>query len=408
MKADRTTLLRMVLCFTLCLAALPASAAPPLPQGPEIRVNTRSQTFEEPSVAVFPDGGFVVAWETGGAGNRVRFFDRQGKPAGPERGLQIRGRVQQIIADRNGSFLALSKGGTASSVTLFLRRFRRDGTPAGRLIRVSTPASFAWQNPIAAVGPDGRLAVAWEMLIYGPDPEEGSRYANAMARVFTSEGAPIGPDITLLAGEPASQAGDDAIYSFPVALAFKPDGTLVALVQDREASGCLQTLLVMIPPDGGQMRRVNLGSVSCGPSRFVEGSLTVGRDGGLIATWSEQDVQAQRLAPDETPREPWFRVAKSWVDYQFDPVSALQAGGSFVIAWTEEVRDGDGKGIFGRAFAANGAPRSGDFQINVTTEGDQHNPVIAAARQGPVVVVWMQPTAQGGSDIFARVLSETR
>ena len=403
MKADRTTLLRMVLCFTLCLAALPALAAPPLPQGPEIKVNNRSRTFSEPSVAVFPDGGFVVAWNIGGA-NRVRFFDRQGKPAGPERGLQIRGGVQQVIADRNGSFLALSKGSVASSVTLFLRRFRRDGTPAGRLIRVPTAAHIDG-DPIAAVGPDGRLAVAWGQDIYG-DPQEVSLYTNAAAQIFTEDGTPL-PPVILVAGEPATQAGDDTVRAFPTALAFKPDGTLVAVVRDHDG-GCAQTLLVMVPPDGGPMRHSGLGSPFCGPPGTPEASLTVGRDGGLIATWSEQDIQAQRLAPDETPREPWFQVAKHWVENQTDPVSALQAGGSFVIVWTEEMRDGDGTGIFGRAFAANGTPRSGDFQVNVTTEGDQSNPAIAAARQGPVVVVWTQPTGLGGDNIFARVLSETR
>lgn len=403
MKADRTALLRMVLCFTLCLAALPASAAPPLPQGPEIRVNHRSRTFSEPSVAVFPDGGFVVAWEAGG-GNRVRFFDRQGKPAGPERGLQIRGRVQQVIAERNGNFLALSKGSVATSVTLFLRRFHRDGTPAGGLLRVPT-AAHTEGDPIAAVGPDGRLAVAWGQDVYG-DPNEVSLYTNAAAQIFTPEGTPLTP-IILVAGEPATQAGDDTVRAFPTALAFKLDGTLAAVVQDNDG-GCFQTLLVVVPPEGGPIRRSSLGSPFCGPPGTPEASLTVGRDGGLIATWSEQDIQAQRLAPDETPREPWFRVAKHWVEIQSEPMSALQAGGSFVIVWTEEMRDGDGTGIFGRAFAANGAPRTGDFQINVTTEGDQSNPAIAAARQGPVVVVWTQPTGLGGDDIFARILSETR
>jgi hypothetical protein len=81
-------------------------------------------------------------------------------------------------------------------------------------------------------------------------------------------------------------------------------------------------------------------------------------------------------------------------------VAALPDGG-FVVVWAEADRDGDGQGVYGRAFAADGTPASRDLRINVTIAGDQASPDIAANLRGPVVVVWRQ----GATDIYARLLT---
>ena len=232
-------------------------------------------------------------------------------------------------------------------------------------------------------------------------------YTNAVARIFTAKGTPVTPEILLLEGDAASAAGDDAIDAFPTSLALTPDGTLAALVQDEMSGSCLHSYLVRVPP-GGSPALQALGSIFCSPAYFGS-SLAMGKDGSLVATWSDYSIQAQRFAPDGSPRGQYFGVSTG-TDGQSDASVALQAGGSFVIVWTEEFgRDGDGSGIFGRAFAPNGTPRTQDFRINVTTAGEQFDPAIAAARQGPVVVVWSQNLPPDGrSDIFARVLSAKR
>jgi hypothetical protein len=115
------------------------------------------------------------------------------------------------------------------------------------------------------------------------------------------------------------------------------------------------------------------------------------------------------MAAWSRPGAPWFRLSSEREFFQDHPAAALQAGGHFVVAWTEEDRDGDGRGIFGRAFSVRGTARTEDFQINTTTAGDQYDPAIAAPRQGPAVVVWTQSLVPNGrTDIFARVLSPNR
>lgn len=386
--------------------SVPAAAAPPIPRGPEIRVSTGTSVYHfNPSVAVFPDGGFVVVW-TASSGPRARFFDSQGKPASGERSLSgVAGFVNQAVADRDGSFLVAWTAITAARPwpNVYVRRFDRNGTPKGNVIRANAPSPYNRYDAVIAVGLDGRFAVAWKAAVPLGGPDEGS-YTDAVGRIFKAGGAPLTPEITLLQGDGPSLAGDDSIDAFPSSLALAPDGTLTALVQDREVN-CLQSYLERVPAAGGPGTLRGLGSPLCGPDS-PGASLAMGLDGSLVAAWSDFGIQAQRFAPGGTPRGQDFWVSDR-VNDQADAAVALQAGGSFVIVWTElGGRDGDRSGVFGRAYAQNGTPRSGEFLINTTTSGDQYAPAIAAARRGPVVVVWSQQLVENGrSDIFARVLS---
>ena len=118
---------------------------------------------------------------------------------------------------------------------------------------------------------------------------------------------------------------------------------------------------------------------------------------------------AQRFAPDGTPRGEKFQVGRRGAYLrQIYPAAALVAGGTFVIVWQEDDRDGDKEGVFGRVFSANGRPLSNDFQVSTTSEGYQYGLSIAAARQGPVVAVWTQFDSGGQYEVFARLLSSGR
>jgi hypothetical protein len=388
------------LALTVLSSSAPAVAAPPLvPKGTEFRVDTDASAGFKPRIAAFPDGGFVVVWT--GAGARARFLDSAGRPAGGVIRLPgVVGFIDQVVVDRDGSFLLVWSGGP----DIYVRRFNRNGTPKGKRIRANLPSTSLKRDSVATIGPDGRFAVAWKADVSNPGSDE-VLYTNAVGRIFTANGTPLTAEILLLAGDEASPAGDDVVDAFPSSLALKPDGTLVALAQ--QSGYCFQSYLVQVPPGGTPSTPQSLGSIFCGnPFLGRDGlvaSLAMGKDGSLVAAWSDGDVQAQRFAPNGTPRGDWFRISSQEVSYQYSPTAALQAGGTFAIAWIEEDRDGDGSGIFGRSFAANGIPRTEDFLINVTTAGDQNDPAIAAGRQGPAVVVWAGPTG-----IFGRVLAPAR
>jgi len=391
----------------LALLSLPAGAAPPpLPRGTEIRVNTDTTVSHlNPSVAAFPDGGFVVVWTADPGGVRARLFDSLGRPASGEMPLKVGGPVDDVVADRDGSFLvvwsASAEPGSPSNV--YVRRFLRSGTPRGRALRANAPSRSGRRGGVATIGPDGRIAVAWQSDV--PMPGSEGICTDAVARIFTASGAPATPEIVLLPGSPAGPAGDDQDDALPTRLTLAPDGTLTALV--KYWTSCVRSFLAQVPPEGGEPRLRGLGSLACSLLDSSSGSLAMGLDGSLIAAWREYEVQVQRFARNGTPRGERFLVSEELADRQSDPAIALQAGGSFVVVWTAaKGQEGEGTGIFGRAFAADGTPRSPDFQVNTTAAGDQFDPAIAAPRRGPVLVVWSQTLEEGGrGDVFARVLA---
>lgn len=286
-----------------------------------------------------------------------------------------------------------------------MRRFNRDGAAQGASVPVSEPSDNDRHDAVLAAAPNGGFAVAWEADVPVPGSDDGNVFTNAVARIFSPQRKPVTPELTLHQGEQATAAGDDEINAFPTSLALAPDGTLSAIVHDYDGAACVFTFLKWVSPSGPRGSE-NLAQCASSDARYS--SLAMGRDGSLVATWPYGYLLAQRFAPDGTSRGEPFRVNKASVTFtQSDPGVALQAGGSFVIIWTEE-RDGDERGIFGRAFAGNGAPRTPDFRINTTTAGDQYAPAIAVARQGPIVVVWMQRrSGESRSDVFARVLAAT-
>ena len=78
--------------------------------------------------------------------------------------------------------------------------------------------------------------------------------------------------------------------------------------------------------------------------------------------------------------------------------------GSFFIVWRSAGQDGDGDGIYGRHFDAEGNALTGEILINSTTTGNQSDPNIALQADGNLVITW---TSDHGtdSDIYSTVLN---
>lgn len=398
----------------LLLVPSRAHSTPAPPPGEDIQVNT-SQSGEHtgPSVAVFPDGGFVIVWTAGPRGGHKvvqgRLFSKNGTPATGE--LLLAGEVagsqvaNQVVADRDGSFLLAWTEETAPGrkTDVFVRRFNRDGTPRGARFRANAHSASRRAGGVLAIGPKGRLAVAWSADVHLPD--EGS-YANAEARYFTAAGVPIGNEFILAEG--ATGFGDDNEYAYPTGIALGPDGSLTALSQIYIAPEGLATVLFHKPRNGAPGSLVRLNSATDFYPAPGSG-LAMSRDGSLLAVWSEWEALGERFAPDGKPRGGRFVAGKREPGApQLYPVAALRPGGGFVVVWTDtEERDGSGWGLFSRTFAADGTPLSRDVRVNVTTTGHQYAAAIATSAKGPVVVAWNQLTGTIGdekNDIFARVL----
>ncbi|MCB1342317.1 MAG: hypothetical protein KDK24_14870 [Pseudooceanicola sp.] len=74
---------------------------------------------------------------------------------------------------------------------------------------------------------------------------------------------------------------------------------------------------------------------------------------------------------------------------QGDPaIDADPKTGGFQIVWESQGQDGDGLGVYGQIFRANGTKKGGEFLISDMTIGDQENPDIAYNENGQGSWVW--------------------
>jgi hypothetical protein len=421
--SSRTIRAFPIAILLLALRPSPATSAPIVQMGGEIHVNVSPLAdYSGPSVAVFPDGGFVVVWTVGPKEGRkeihARLFDKAGKPSGGEFLLTDRAAASQVAdrvaADRDGSFLLAwteDKSPPATDATdatdttdVFIRRFNRDGTPRGARFQANPPSASSRHGGVLALGRDGRIAVAWTKDIDLPD--DGS-YSNSAARIFTAAGFPVSKELTIGLGE--TGLGDDNNYSSPTGLALGADGSLTVLTQNHISPGYQETWLYRLSADSERPIWTPFNHPYA-PFPAPGSWLAMDPRGGLTVVWSEYDVLARRFAPSGAPLGKVLLVSKKPAELsQLYPAVALLPEGGFVVVWTDtEQRDGNGWGLFGRAFTTGGAPASGDLRINVTTAGNQYAPAIAAGDKGPVVVVWSQLTGDiqhGKKDIFARILS---
>jgi hypothetical protein len=125
-------------------------------------------------------------------------------------------------------------------------------------------------------------------------------------------------------------------------------------------------------------------------------------DGNFVVTWSSDvggaaslGVFAQRYDALGAPVGGEIPVNEFTTGAQAQPVVAVDPTGGFVVAWTDTLRDGNGFGLFGRAFDASGTPLGADFAVNTYTTGLQAVPAAAPTGGGHFVATWSSANQDG-------------
>ena len=348
----------MTLAFTLLAvvgAMLPAARA----QTTEFQVNTYTDLAQSnPSVAVDDDGDSVVAWSSG------LFFFSGGTQDG----------------DGNG---------------IFAQRFGSDGAPRGAEFQVNTYFSGNQERPAVAIDADGDFVVAWES-----DGQDDFAYG-VFAQRYAADGSPRGAEFQVNTNFFEDQffpsvgmtAGGDFVIVWEDVLG---DGQLYGVRGQRYASdGTRQggEFLINTTTEGIQRRP----------------SVAVARTGEVVVAWESNqggasfDIYAQRFAADGGFLGAEFRVNTLTTDNQREPAVALGVDGGFTIVWESTGQDGDGDGIYGQRFAPDGARQGGNFRVNTTTASDQRSASVAAASGGGFVVVWQSDGQDGeGSGVYGQ------
>lgn len=303
------------------------------PLGFEFRVNTVTTGHQgAPSVAMAPDGRFVVAWVDGANASTLhisaRVFGPDGVPRGDSFSASPMGGLRTSPAAgmaADGRFVVAWEGGdtAANAGEIYARQFAPDASPQGDIIDVGAAASLAVREPAVGVGAGGDFVVAWQTLA-SEDPGgggdangDGSGYGIA-ARRFSAAGVPRGVAFRVNAyavGDQASPAVSSAADgSFAVAWhGAGQDGDALgayARLYDADGAPVFDEIRANAAPEGNQ----SAAAVSLDADRrFVVAWQNDGPDG------SRDGVYAQRFAADAPPVDPpplsvtgVFVAGKAW------------------------------------------------------------------------------------------------
>jgi len=296
-----------------------------------------NDNFGEPAIAVHSDGSFVVVWSGEEVqGIYARRYDDIGDP--------IRGAFREdteiiagndyeednpdIAMDENGNFVVVWERGnfTTSDYDIRAQRFDNNGNKIGSEFNVNTNTNGFKRNPAIAMDSDGDFVVTWE--------------SNQI--ILTSSD----------------------IY----AQYYKEDGTTIGS----------EFLVNTFVTDNQNDPTVAMNSN--GDYTVVWSSLN--QDGSGRGIFGQRYNDRNQVVDNE------FQVNTYTTDDQVHPAIDMDNEGNFVVVWQSNGQDGDGSGVYGQEYNANGDMIDSEFSVNVSTANAQGFPAVAMDQDCDFVVTW--------------------
>ena len=245
------------------------------------------------------------------------------------------------------------------------------------------------------------LAPGADVLIYGCDVAQhadGKALVNALSRLTGADVA-ASDDLTGAADEGANWTLEYDTGHIETSLAISVQeqldwrGTLQALAQGGETRANSTTGNTQMTNGSVQARTVAID----GSGNYVVVWSSNGQDG------SGQGIYAQRYNAAGVAQGGEFRVNTTTANDQTDPAVAMDANGNFVVAWSGN-GTGDSAGVFARRYNAAGtALDATEVRVNATTAGTQQSPLIAMNENGTYVIAWGSNGQDGsGQGVYAQ------
>lgn len=325
--------------------------------GGEFQINTYMDNQQRwPSIAMAPNGNFVVTWYSIGQDGSVygiyaQRLDSNGNKVGNEfqvntytDGLQW---IPTVAMDDNENFVIAwqSQNQDGSGYGIFAQRYNNSGNPIGNEFQVNTYTNNNQLYPTSAMDSDGDFVIAWRS-------EEQVGEFSIFAQRYDNAGNPIGGEFRA----------------------------------NTNTSGWQHNPSVVMDSIGN--------FIIVWQSAYQDGS-----------GWG---VYAQRYNNNGNPLGGEFQVNTYTNGSQQYPSIAMDDNGKFIITWGSE-QDGYGYGIFAQKFDSNGNKVGNEFQVNTYTDYDQILPTVAINNDENFIIAWESPDQpnQDNWDIYAKHYPQT-
>ena len=340
------------------------------PVGAEFQVNSytlyaQGGFFRDPSIAVHPDGTFVVVWTSGtfsvgqdgyGAGVFAQRFDGAGTPAGTE--FQVNSYTlgfeyyPDVAAANDGSFVVVWTGPHDEySSAVVGQRYDSTGAPVGGEFQINTYTPGSQYGPEVSFDAGGNFVVVWVNMT----PPTGAVTGDVFGQRFASTGAQIGTEFQV-----NTFTVDDQLAP---GMAVAPDGSFLVVwtseLQDGGSSlGAFGQLFNSVGAKVGAEFQVNANTV--GDESYFDASVAADTSGNFFVVWTDLsgpfliagDIFGRRFDSTGAPVGLEFQISTYTVGRQRFPGVAAMGLDDFVVVWQSGfTQDGDSYGIFGQRFA---------------------------------------------------------
>ncbi|MCC7510602.1 MAG: tandem-95 repeat protein [Planctomycetes bacterium] len=350
-----------VLMLTLMAATATAQFGP---QGSEFQVNTTVTNHQrlatgDGGIACDANGNYVVVWTSTGQDSGAtegvygQRYTSAGTPVGGEFLVNTTILNNQnnpaVAMDADGDFVVVWQSLSVATVyDIYARRYNSAGVPISGEFLVNTEVNNQQRFACVAMDDDGDFVVCWEATLHPTDGSGGGIYGQR----YNNTGAAVGSEFRVNT--------------------FTTDDQFVPSV-DMDANG-----------------------------QFVVVWHSRNQDGGGFGVYGQRFTSAGAAAGAE------FRVNTTTLNGQIYPSVALDGDGDFVVAWTAELQDGDGVGVYLRRYSSAGTPLTGEVLVNTTTAGAQADAAVDIDVDGDFVVTWASIPQDGDSTgIYAQRYDNT-
>lgn len=358
------------------------------------------------AVASDPSGNFVVTWSSknqdgDGWGVYAQRYNAAGIAQGGEFRVNTTTSKEQVHStvaiDDSGKFVIVwsDKDQDGNGWGIFGQRFDASGTALGSEFQVNTVILNNQLGASIAMAPNGNFIVTWSSK--DQDLDGWGVYAQRYTASGLMLGGAFRVNNTFLNDQTASSVAMDADGDFVVTWASKnQDGDNWGIYAKRyDATGL---------PRGSEFL---VNSTVAKEQEFS--SVAMDADGNFVITWSSKDLDgdnwgvfAQRYNSAGVAQGGEFQVNLTTSKEQMHSSVAMDVDGDFVISWTSNDQDGNGRGVYARQYDAIGVAKGGETLVNSTTSGDQEYSSVAMDARGGFVVVWTGNGPGDGLGVFGQ------
>lgn len=380
-------------------------------RGNETQVNTYTTSFQEtPAICSFPDGSFVIVWDSNGQdgdmqGVYAKIFDASGQNKTEE--IQVNNYttlIQQepsIFGFPDGSFIvaweSVEQDGDAMGV--FIKKFNSTGNNQTNDIQVNSYTASSQRLPSVSGFPDGSFVVTWYSFV------SALGYWTCYFKLFNSTCYAQTNDIRVNYF-PSAHAYDPFVYGFPdssFVIAWEND------VQDGDGLG----VFVQIFNSTGHNQTNDIQVSSHTENDQSNPSITGFSDGSFGVAWEdfghdgyEDGIYAKVFNSTGHNQTNDIQVNTFWLSDQEDPTISGFPDGYFVVAW-ESMGQESGRGIYTKLFDPMGVSLTGDVHVNDYTDSEQDEPAVGTLTNKSFIVSWSSYNQDGDLDgVFCKILMD--